>query len=400
MATDTLHIQNDLTFTGLLPADTVNLFAGNQLLIDANKIITADVAHFGLVTSHSLSLEGVAINNSVGEIDIYAGENVSLFNNGSLNTAGFLNLRALGNLDINGNSTVSMLAGTLAASGNIGITLDNSSLTVIAGGSALNVIASKDISLLNNASITTPDFLNLQAGQNLSIDGSTLNFASADLTAGDTFTLGDSSLIVAGGNLYIASGSHMNIMNSVIDPASSITMYSFGGDIDIQNSEISADSAAGAFGSIDIAAFNGTLTIDQGSGPAISAGGSIALSGQNEVDIQNTTIESLNAGHVNITSGAGMVSLNTVLVNSPVTWQYPAVAMSASLIRKLTPVLRAESPRFPAAGRCCWVMAPVWTGSESTAAVRQRFLAARRLRFTTPASTWAAGWMSPPVQAR
>ena len=160
VAMNNLAIQNSLTFTGLLPADKLFLYAGNQLSIASGAAVEADVADFELGSYAAMTLNNASVLNNSGNIALHSVSDVNVQNGATVATGatGTINLNsASGSVTVNNNATIMAFNVNVSAGGNI--TLDNAN--VISGnsivppaGSQIN-LAATGMATVNNTDLST-----------------------------------------------------------------------------------------------------------------------------------------------------------------------------------------------------------------------------------------------------
>jgi hypothetical protein len=160
VAMNNLAVQNSLTFTGLLPADKLFLYAGNQLSIASGAAVEADVADFELGSYAAMTLNNASVLNNSGNITLHSVSDVNVQNGATVATGatGTINLNsASGSVTVNNNATIMAFNVNVSAGGNI--TLDNAN--VISGnsivppaGSQIN-LAATGMATVNNTDLST-----------------------------------------------------------------------------------------------------------------------------------------------------------------------------------------------------------------------------------------------------
>lgn len=118
VAANDLDFEGSVTFAGFNSAQnqTLELVAGNQFLFSPGVTVTANVNDFEWVTPAALTINGVTIQNSLGDIGFTSGSDLSLGNNTAINAQNNATLTSVGNLSltgstITGNNDVTLNAG-------------------------------------------------------------------------------------------------------------------------------------------------------------------------------------------------------------------------------------------------------------------------------------------------
>jgi hypothetical protein len=167
VAMNNLAIQNSLTFTGLLPADKLFLYAGNQLSIASGSAVEADVADFELGSYAAMTLNNASVLNNSGNIALHSVSDVNV-QNGATVMAFNVNVSAGGNITldnanvISGNSIVPPAGSqiNLAATGMA--TVNNTDLSTF-----VKDVISADTVILQNVIFGTGSVVDLQSSSGL-----------------------------------------------------------------------------------------------------------------------------------------------------------------------------------------------------------------------------------------
>ena len=142
-----MTLAGNVDFDGLSASKSIifSLVAGNQITIAAGATINANVANFELQTPQTITLDGVNMNNLIGNTAIGTGAGFVMRNNANLETAANLTLRTVGDISISHATLVADSMFLTSAQGNLGIdsTLANlNSIGVFAGDQGLTVSGS------------------------------------------------------------------------------------------------------------------------------------------------------------------------------------------------------------------------------------------------------------------
>jgi hypothetical protein len=146
VAVNNLDFATSVTFAGFNSPgiQTLSLVAGNQFLFSPGITITANVNDFEWVTPTTLTMTGVALQNSLGEIGLKSGSDISLGNSTTITAKNLIKLNAQNNVTLSG-STLSAdpAAGAVNISttaGNVNIansTIQSEFLTINSGNGIL-----------------------------------------------------------------------------------------------------------------------------------------------------------------------------------------------------------------------------------------------------------------------
>lgn len=217
VAMNNLAVQNSLTFTGLLPADKLFLYAGNQLSIASGSAVEADVADFELGSYAAMTLNNASVLNNSGNIALHSVSDVNVQNGATVATGatGTINLNSTsGSVKVNNNATIMAFNVNVSAGGDI--TLDNANIVsgnsiVPPAGSQLNLTAGGTATLGGVTATPVPldvsSFLaiNIQAPTIVVVDtifgrNATLNFHPATPVA--NMMSGPTAIIPREANFY------------------------------------------------------------------------------------------------------------------------------------------------------------------------------------------------------
>jgi hypothetical protein len=166
-----LNIQGSVTFSGLSAANSLYLFAGNQVAISPNVTLTANVGDFEIAAPGAMTIDGASIQNSVGDIGITSGSVLNIENGVSINNPGLITLTAPEAVNITSDSDV-----------DVGV--NGTHIITDAGDGQVNLTSKFGSVNVTQTSIQT-HFLTLNSGDSILLDagGNTLTATGADATA-------------------------------------------------------------------------------------------------------------------------------------------------------------------------------------------------------------------------
>ena len=155
----------------------------------------ADLGNFGLIAPGALTLNGVSLLNSAGNIAVTSGSDVTMENGSFVHALGNLSLRATGNLAISG-SAVSADSTALTSLGGT-LSLDSSTLNV---NSFVILSASKSTTVNNTAINADPNSgavaINSSSGS-VTVTGTSIQAHYLTINSGDGILLDASGQTLA-----------------------------------------------------------------------------------------------------------------------------------------------------------------------------------------------------------
>lgn len=333
----TINSANGITASGTTTltgnSGLISLFANDLVSLSGATINGSEFALDGNA-SDPVSGTAVTIDNS----QIAGGSAVTMFsfngsmtiqNNSQINSPnGLINIEAESGVTVD-NSSLSGATGLSLAADDADLTLQNdASLTSggdislgsgqlgfgdilinnsTADGVNVNANSINSITINNNASLTASSAMEIDAGQDLTLDTALLTGGTSSLTTlsgNNSVTIGNSS--VESGGLQVSSS------GGTVDVNNNSTLKSDSGDITLEaNSDMTIDTATlDSFGNITLTADNDGLTLNQAT---LTASGHVGLSGKTSVNIGNSSIT---AGDVDIESPSAAITINN---NSSIT---------------------------------------------------------------------------------
>ncbi len=108
VAAQDLNIEGSVTFGGLSFANSLYLFAGNQIIVSPGVTLTANVGDFELAAPGALTLDGISVVNNTGDVGITSGSVLTLQNGAVINNAGLITLTAPEAVNISANADVNV----------------------------------------------------------------------------------------------------------------------------------------------------------------------------------------------------------------------------------------------------------------------------------------------------
>jgi hypothetical protein len=177
VAAKNLNFAGSVTFSGLAPASTLSLIAGESITFAPHITLTANYADFEIATAGALSADGLFIYNNVGTVGIASGSEISL-NNFAILNQGQMILTAPNAIDLTWDADGHL--GELSPGGDNILTTDAGSgeVTINAKGGPLSV----------EATSIQAHYLTLNSGDSILLDcaGHTLTATGAGATANIT----------------------------------------------------------------------------------------------------------------------------------------------------------------------------------------------------------------------
>jgi hypothetical protein len=170
VAANDLDIEGSVVFAGFDSAanNTLSLIAGNQISISPNFTVEADVADFELAAPAALTLNGVNLQNSVGNIGLTFGQDISLENNALINAQGNATLKTTaGGIDISDSIVNGSDAVTLTAKQDV--TIANSTIAANEIVGSVNITANSGSVSLTDTSIQA-FYLTINSGDGILLD--------------------------------------------------------------------------------------------------------------------------------------------------------------------------------------------------------------------------------------
>ncbi len=186
VAAENLNIQGSVTFSGLSSANSLYLFAGNQVTISPNVTMTANVGDFEIAAPGEMTLNGDNILNNVGDIGITSGSVLNIQNGVTINNPGLITLTAPEAVNITSDSDV-----------DVGV---NGTHIITDAGDGQVTLSSRFGSVnVTDTSIQT-HFLTLNSGDSILLDGNGNTFtasgagSTANFTAPNLITVNNTDL--------------------------------------------------------------------------------------------------------------------------------------------------------------------------------------------------------------
>jgi hypothetical protein len=214
VAAGNLTLAGSVDFNGLSQSQSIvfSLVAGKQIIVAPGATINADIADFDWESPGALTLDGVTINNHIGNTAFGLGGDFVMQNGAYIQTYGNLSVRTHGNISLShstlGADSIIMdsalkkigIDSTVVNLNSFGIFSSKQTLTVNNSGFYANSGELSFRSSSGSANITGTSFqadnLNVSSGDGILLDGTgqTLNLNSATLTAPNLITVNNAAL--------------------------------------------------------------------------------------------------------------------------------------------------------------------------------------------------------------
>jgi ferric-dicitrate binding protein FerR (iron transport regulator) len=219
VAMNNLAVQNSLTFTGLLPADKLFLYAGNQLSIASGSAVEADVADFELGSFAAITLNNVSLLNNTGNVTINSPSGVTLQNSSSIIARGNITIDPV---TINAATSLSPGTGTTIISSTAGSVSANN---VLMQDNNIGVNAANGISL-TGGSLAAVNTVGIVGGTDVSVGGTTIGASDPAGTIGITSTSGsvkvNNNATIMAFNVNVSAGGNITLDTANVVSGSSI----------------------------------------------------------------------------------------------------------------------------------------------------------------------------------
>ncbi len=219
VASQDLSLGGSVAFTGLSAANQIALIAGNQLNFAPGMILVANVGNFDLLAPGAVTMDGVTIVNTVGDIGIASGSTINAHNFAVANNS-HLVMTAPDAINLSWDASVS-----IAPPG------DN---TFIAdAGSGEVSLSSRSGSLTVTATSIQAHYLTLNSGDSILLDasGRTMSAtgpgATASFTAPNVVTVNHADLSSYG--VVNMAANTINLLDVAFSADSSVTLQSLNG---------------------------------------------------------------------------------------------------------------------------------------------------------------------------
>ncbi|MFM2462363.1 colicin E5-related ribonuclease [Paraburkholderia sp. RL17-368-BIF-A] len=271
---------NDLSVTGALQSAAVSLTAGRSVTLNN---VQANNALQVTATGGTLAVNGLVASLSTASLS--SGGDTSI--NGALQSANALSVTSGGNTSI---------AGSVASNGNVTLTNANGSLVStgnIQSGDNLLIDAAKSVDLGTQGTSALGD-LAVNAGQNLTMNGSVVAQGNGTLTAGGAIAGAAASAFGLAAN--VASGGDTNLTGSLRGGSVQTTA---GGSASLHDVQAASSLSLAATQDLNI-----TGAVTGGAAVALSAGQNIGISGS----IQSANDTTLTAQNGNVSSTGTIAS--------------------------------------------------------------------------------------------
>ncbi|MDQ0625877.1 beta strand repeat-containing protein [Paraburkholderia graminis] len=271
---------NDLSVTGALQGAAVSLTAGRSVTLNN---VQANNALQVTATGGTLAVNGLVASLSTASLS--SGADTSI--NGAVQSANALSVTSGGNTSI---------AGSVASNGNVTLTNANGSLVStgnIQSGDNLLIDAAKSVDLGTQGTSALGD-LTVNAGQNLTMNGSVVAQGNGTLTAGGAIAGAAASAFGLAAN--VASGGDTNLTGSLRGGSVQTTA---GGSASLHDVQAASSLSLAATQDLNI-----TGAVTGGAAVALGAGQNIGISGS----IQSANDTTLTAQNGNVSSTGTIAS--------------------------------------------------------------------------------------------
>ncbi len=273
VAASAINLEGSVNFNGLGVNNQLALIGGEQILFAPNITVQANVGKFQISTPGPLTLDGVALVNTIGDVGLTSGSVINLNNNTTIANAGHITLTAPTAVNITSDADVNVgfkdpISGKFSLSSPTSIITD-------AGSGQVTLSSSQGSVTVLNTDIQT-HFLTLNSGDRILLDatGKTLSAtgagATANLTAANLVTVNNTDL-AAFGAVNLAAHT-INLKNVAFGSGSSVNLQSFYGVL-APNPNTGAGSVSGDVNFISNVTYGGNPAqnyVNNGGGITIS----------------------------------------------------------------------------------------------------------------------------------
>jgi ferric-dicitrate binding protein FerR (iron transport regulator) len=186
VAAENLNIQGSVTFNGLSAANSLYLFAGNQVIFSPNVTLTANVGDFEIAAPGEMTLNGNSILNNVGDIGLTSGSVLNIQNGVTINNPGLITLTAPEAVNITSDSDVP-------------VNVDGTRIITDASDGQVTLSSHSGSVTVTDTSIQT-HFLTVNSGDSILLDGNGKTFSAtgpgstANFTAPNLITVNNTDL--------------------------------------------------------------------------------------------------------------------------------------------------------------------------------------------------------------
>ncbi len=208
VAAKNLNLDGSVTFSGFSVHDSVyfSLIAGGQITFEPGITVAADISNLGFYSAGSMTLNNDNVNNDNGNTSFISGGNVSVENDSSIFANGSLVLAAGGNVAVSGSTIVagsvyfSQIGGTLTLdssrfflnqdalfSADKAVAINNSAISTDSGSGRVTINSQSKSVTLTGTSIQA-QFLTVNSGDGILLDGTGAKFASSGANSTASFT--------------------------------------------------------------------------------------------------------------------------------------------------------------------------------------------------------------------
>ncbi len=275
-------LPKDISSGGAISPAAISAASGGNIDVENSEIYAGYNGSFGQASTSGGAVNINAYNGNVNLADdtiyAYGGEsansgNVTIYGNGTVDVENSL-VSAGGNVNLNAEEGVKLLGDTIYLNHDVNInsytgTLDMEDSVISAGGNA-NINAEQSVFL-------SGDSINLEYGVNINSYNSTIDIENTGITAwqdvniesGDTLTLG------------LESG------DSIVNYGGSVNLMSDTGDADVENSHFESD------------------------------GGSLNVTAEGKVILQNSTFYVYGNGNITVNAGKGITVNDSSISGDP-----------------------------------------------------------------------------------
>ncbi|MBW8863538.1 MAG: FecR domain-containing protein [Verrucomicrobia bacterium] len=234
VAANNLVLAGSVNFIGLESSESIlfSLVAGKQILVAPGATINANVINFDWQSPATLTLDGVSVQNNVGNTSFWLGGDFVMKNGAYMQTAANLSVRAIGNIAIN-NATLGSdsmflkslngtlgIDSTLASVNSFGsftahktITVNNSILSASTGTGMIGFISDSGSVNITGTSIQA-QYLSVNSGDGILLDGTGQVFASTGAGSTANFTAVN---LAAFNNLDLSQFKNVNVIANTIN---------------------------------------------------------------------------------------------------------------------------------------------------------------------------------------
>ncbi len=270
-----VNAANDLSVTGALQGAGVSLTAGHSVALNN---VQANAALQVAANGGTLAVNGLVASLSTGSLTSSGDTSI----NGALQSANALSVTSGGNTSIagsvasNGNVTLTNAAGSLTSTGNI------------QSGDNLLINAAQSVDLGTQGTSALGD-LTVNAGQNLTMNGSVVAQGNGTLTAGGSIAGAATSAFGLAAN--VSSGGDTNLTGSL---RGGTVQTNAGGSATVHDVQAASSLALAATQDLNI-----TGAVTGGAGVTVNAGQNIGISGS--IQSANDTTLTAQSGNVGST---------------------------------------------------------------------------------------------------